>query len=154
MFDQTSLQHVRETPIPGKPEVARLVPRDGIHFFAGYAIYGDKPAVLQVNKSVTCGHPDSPTIILEQRLYRLIWQSICFAENCSSSIFPPSQPVVSGHPNAPICGCEHRRSIVTGQTLFHRNSCDGELSKPVESPSGRDPDIAFTILEKAGDDVS
>ena len=131
-----------------------LSPSDGKHFLAGYAIYGNKPAFLEISKSATREHPDSAAIILVQRLYRVIWQSICFEENHSSVIFPRSQPVVSGHPNTSIRGCEHRHSRVTGQTLFYRNSGDGELSKPVESPRGRDPDIALMILEKAGDDVS
>src|SRR5271157_1034036 len=154
MFDQTSLQHVRETPIPGKPEVARLVPRDGIHFFAGYAIYGDKPTVLEIGQSVTREHPDSPTIVLKQRLRRIIRQSACLAEDGSLSILPPGQTIVSGYPYAPIRGCYHRMRPIAGQTLFHGNSSDGELSKPVESRGGGDPDIAFTILEKAADDVA
>src|SRR5271169_2056784 len=106
------LQQVRQASIPGEPKVARLIPRDGIHFFARYAIYGYKPAAVGIGQSVTRERPDAPAIILEKRLYRVIWQSICFAENCSSSIFPAGQPVVSGDPNAPICGCEYRHSKV------------------------------------------
>ena len=76
---------------------------------AGYAIYGNKPAVLEISKSVTREHPDSPTIILKQRLRLIIRQSTCFAEDCGLSILPPGQTLVSGNPNAPICGCEHRK---------------------------------------------
>src|SRR6202023_284424 len=125
-----------------------------MYFLAGYAIYGDKLAVREISQPVMREHPDSATIILEQRLYRIIWQSICFAENRSSSVFPPSQPVVSGHPNAPICGREHRRSVVAGQTLFGRNRGDGERSKPVQSLRAGEPNIAFTILEETAADVA
>jgi hypothetical protein len=61
---------------------------------------------------------------------------------------------MSANPNAPICGCEHGLSSIAGQTLFPRNSSDRELSKPVESSCGGDPDIAFTILEETEDDVT
>ena len=118
-----------------------------------YAIYGNKPAVLEISKSVTRGHPDSPTIILKQRLWRIIRQSTCLAEDCRLSILPPGQTIVSANPNAPICGRSTDEQIAR-QTLFHRNSSDGELSKPVESPSGGDPDIAFTILEKTAATMS
>jgi hypothetical protein len=38
--------------------------------------------------------------------------------------------------------------------LFRGDRSDRELSKPVESSGGGDPDIAFTILEKAAADVA
>jgi hypothetical protein len=38
--------------------------------------------------------------------------------------------------------------------LLQGKSSDGEFSKPVESPGGGHPDIAFTIFEKAEDDVT
>ena len=125
-----------------------------MHFSARYGIYGNEPAVLEISKSVTRGHPDSSSIILKQRLQRIIRQSTCLAEDCRLSIFPPGQTLVSANPNAPICGREHGLSSIARQTLFHRNSSDGQLSKPVKSSGGGDPDIAFTILEETEDDVA
>src|SRR5208283_5150226 len=110
--------------------------------------------ILEISKSVTREHPDSPTIILKQRLRLIIRQSTCFAEDGALSILPPGQTLVSGYPNAPVRGCYHRKSPNAGQTLFHRPGSDGQLSKPVESTRGGDPDTAFTILEKALDDVA
>src|SRR5208283_4636645 len=125
-----------------------------MHFSARYGIYGNEPAVLEISKSVTGGHPDSPTVILKQRLQCIIRQSTCLAEGCRLSVLPPGQTLVSANPNAPICGCEHGLSSIARQTLFHRNSSDGQLSKPVESSSSGDPDIAFPILEETEDDVA
>jgi hypothetical protein len=107
-----------------------------VPILARYAIYGKKPVVFEIGQSMTREHPDAPTIILKQRLRRIIRQSI----------LPPGQTIVSTNPNAPICGCEHGLSSIARQTLFHRNSRYGELSKPVESSGGGGPDIAFTIL--------
>src|SRR5208337_439990 len=125
-----------------------------MHLFATYCIYRYKPAVLEISKSATREHPDSPTIILKQRLRRIIRQPTCLAEDCCLSTLPPGQALVSADPNAPICGCEHGLSGIARQPLLHRNSSDGELSEPVESSRGGDPDIAFTILEKTEDDVA
>ncbi len=77
-------------------EVARLVPRDGIHFLAGYATYSNEPAVLEIGKPVIREHPDSAAIILIQRLRRIIRQSICFAEDGNLSILRPGHTIVSG----------------------------------------------------------
>jgi hypothetical protein len=38
--------------------------------------------------------------------------------------------------------------------LFHGQGSDWELSKPVESSSGGNPYIAFTILKKTEDDIA
>ena len=103
---------------------------------------------------MTRERPDSPSIILKQGLRCIIRQSTCLAEDGRLSILPPGQTLVSANPNAPIRGCEHGLSSIARQTLFHRNSSHGQLSKPVESSSGGDPDIAFTILEETKDDVA
>jgi hypothetical protein len=122
--------------------------------FATHGTSGDKPAVLEISKAVTRGHPDPPTVVLKQRLWRIIRQSTRFPEDGSLSILPPRQTLVSANPNAAIRRCEHGLSSIAGQTLSHGNSTNGELSKPVESSSAGDPDSAFTILEKTKDDVA
>jgi hypothetical protein len=103
---------------------------------------------------MTRRHPDSPTIILKQRLRRIVRQSICLVEDCHLSVLPPGQTLVSANPNAPICGCEHGLGSIAGQTLFHRNSSHREFSKPVESSSAGDPNIAFTIFKNTEDDIA
>src|SRR5208283_6105836 len=110
MFDQMSSQQVRETPIPRKPEIALLVPRDGIDFFAGYGIYGNKPAAVEIGKSALGGRPDSPTIVLIETLHRIIEQSVCATEDCTLPIPPPRQTIMSANPHAPIGGCDHGKS--------------------------------------------
>src|SRR6185436_12753824 len=141
MLDKASVQQVRQALVSRKPEVARLVPCDGIDIPAGQAFYGHKPAVVEIGKSASRGHPDAPAIILVQRLHQIIRQSTRLTEDCSLSILPPRQTVVSGYPYAPIRGRDQRGSIVAGQTLFRRNSRDGKLSKAVECSYGGDPDV-------------
>jgi hypothetical protein len=60
-----------------------------MHFSAMFGIYGNKATLLEISKSVIeknwsviRGHPDSPTIILKQRLHCIIRQSTCSAEDC------------------------------------------------------------------------
>jgi len=125
-----------------------------MHISARYSTYGNKPAILEVSKPVGGENPDPPTMILKQRLRSIIRQSGCRMEDCSLSVPPPGQPILSANPNAPIGRCEHGVTGVARETLFHGKSGDGEFSKPVESPSGGHPDIAFTIFEKAEDDVT
>ena len=102
-----SVPQVRETLVPGKPEVACFVPRDGIHFFAGYAMYGNKPAVLEIGQSMPRKHPDAPTIILIQGLHDIVRQSISLTEDCGLSILPSGQTIASGDPDAPIRRRDH-----------------------------------------------
>ena len=110
---------------------------------------------FQVRQSAAREHPDPATIILEEGLRRVIRQSTGLVEGRGLSVLPPGQASIVGrHPDAPIHGGEHRSSRVAGQALFRGNRSDGELSKPVESSGGGDPDIVFTILEKAAADVA
>src|SRR5271165_6184065 len=103
---------------------------------------------------MTRRHPDSRTIILKQRLRRIIRQSVRLAEACSLPVPPHGQTLVRANPNAPICGCEHGLGSIAGQTLLHRNCSHREFSKTVESSSAGDPDIAFTIFKYTEDDVA
>src|SRR5271165_6046704 len=102
MFDQMSSQQVRETLVPRKPEIAPLVPRDGIDFFAGNGIYGNKPAAIEIGKSALAGRPDSPTIVLIETLHRIIGQSMFSTEDCTLPVPAPRQTIVSANPDAPI----------------------------------------------------
>jgi hypothetical protein len=61
---------------------------------------------------------------------------------------------VGGHPDAAIRGREHGPSGVAREALFRGDRRDGELSKPVESSAGGDPDTAFSILEEAAADIA
>jgi hypothetical protein len=51
-----------------------------MHLSATYGIYGNKPAVLEISKPALCDRLDSPTIVLKQRIRRIIRQSIRLAE--------------------------------------------------------------------------
>jgi hypothetical protein len=57
---------VRETPISGKPEVVGLVSCNGKNFCARYAIYGHKPAVLEICKSEGRESPNAAAMIAKQ----------------------------------------------------------------------------------------
>ena len=137
-----------------KPDVACIVPGNGIDLGAGYPIYGHEPAVVEPGQSMTCKHPDAPDMILVHGLHHVIRQSIGFTEYGGFSFLPSRQTVASGHPSAAICRRDYGINVIAGQTLFRRNSSDGEFSKPIKSPSSGHPDIPFTILKKACDDVA
>jgi hypothetical protein len=59
----------------GKPEVPRVIPRDGIYFTFANAICRNEPAIVEISQSESRERPDSPAMILEQRLDRIVRQS-------------------------------------------------------------------------------
>src|SRR5947209_6159830 len=96
IFDQTPVPHVREALVPGKPEIVFVVPRHGIHFFAGHARYGHKPPVFEIGKSMSRKHPDSLARVLKQRLCEIVGQSTRLMKDCGFSIPQSVQPIASG----------------------------------------------------------
>jgi len=59
---------------------ATCVPSLNVPILARHAIYGQKPVIFEIGQSMTREHPDAPTIVLKQRIRRIIRQSIRLAE--------------------------------------------------------------------------
>src|SRR4029453_9026919 len=155
ILDQTPLPHVQQALVRRKPETTRPVPRHVKHFVAGHAGYAYKTIVVrQIRQAAVREHPDSTTVILEERLRAVMRQSTALVEDRGVSVLPPGQAILGANPDAPIRGREHRQRCVAGEALFRGQRSYGELSKPVESSRGGDPDIAFTILEETAADIA
>src|SRR5208283_1950222 len=143
LFDHASSAQMQKTPIFGKPEVARLVPGDEMHFFARYGHQGNKPPGLDVSKPAARECPDAPAIILKEGLRR-IQLSTCVADNGDPSVIPLVQTIAGAKPYASVSRCCHGPDNIGRQTLSHGNCGDRKLPKTVEPSIGGHPDIAFT----------
>src|SRR5271165_1486776 len=93
ILDQVSFPKMRKAFVSRKPEVACVVPGNGINLRAGYPIDGHESAVVQPRQSMTCKHPDASSVVLVHGQNHVIRQSICFTEYGRLSFLPPRQTV-------------------------------------------------------------
>jgi hypothetical protein len=137
------------------PEIPPAIAREGFHDAGGHGGYWNKPAILEVGHPVMGGNPNSPMIILKERIHVIIRQSTTsLAVNRNLPVVPSVQAIPSAKPDAaiPVRQDGHNGSI--GQTLLYRNRGDGNVSKAVEAIYGGDPNIAFAILEEPLDVIA
>ncbi len=154
-FDHAFPKQMKKTLIlVADPEIPRTVASDGMHDPARRAVYGNKPAILEVGNPSSRGDPNSSAIILKEGGC-IVWQSaVSLAVDRNLAVIPSVQAIGSTEPNAAIPGRQDRPNAGIGQTLLDRNRRDGEVSKAVEAIQGGDPDIAFTILKETSNGVA
>ena len=74
------------------------------------------------------------------------------------SVIRPSfkrfKPSTRPHPHAAVAGRQHRPGRAFRQPVVRGNGRDGGVAKAVEPVVGRDPDVAFAILEEVPDVVA
>jgi hypothetical protein len=131
------------------PEIPPTVASHGMHDAAGHGAYCDKPVILEVGDPAMGGNPNSPAIVLKERIHVIIRQSTApFAVNGNLSVVPSVQAIPSAKPDAAIPGRQHGHNGSVGQTLLYGNRWDGEVTKAVEAIYRGDPNIALAILEE------
>src|SRR5277367_5702037 len=96
----------------GDPEIPGTV--HGMHDPARHATYGNKPAVLEVGKRASRRDPNSPAIILEERV-RIIRQSTAsLAIDRNLPVIPSVQAITRSQPNAAVPGRQDRPNVGVG----------------------------------------
>src|ERR1700751_2504350 len=96
------VQQMEEVLLTRKPEIAGIVPGDGMRFLPGQGEYSSKPDTIEIEQSFTCADPNSPTIILKEGCRRIIRYPILSAENRGISIQPPGEPLMGANPNTSV----------------------------------------------------
>jgi hypothetical protein len=87
------------------PEIPSTIASDGMHIAAGHGAYCGKPAILEVGDPAMGGNPNSPVIILRQRIHDIIRQStVSLAVNCNLPVVPSVQAIPGAKPDAAIPG--------------------------------------------------
>src|SRR6185312_990431 len=153
-LDQSARMQVQQALLPRKPQVARVITGNAVHFAARNPRYDDEPPVLEVAESAVRIRPESAGMILKQRLHGVVWKPVCPKVCLHLSILPSGQTVMGPYPDTPVRGREHRARHVARQPLPHGDGADRQLPKAIQPCGGGDPYAAFTILEDAEDDVA
>jgi hypothetical protein len=130
------------------PEIPPMIASEGFHDAAGHGGYWNKAALLEVGHPVMGGNPNSTMIVLKERIHVIIRQStISLAVNRNLPVVPSVQAIPGAKPDAAIPGRQDGHNGSIRQTLLYGNRGDGKVAKAVEAINGRDPNIAFAILE-------
>src|SRR5262249_15295408 len=125
---------------------------DGKYRFAARAAYGDEAVILEVADVAKRRDPDSPAIILKERVgVESVEFAVRFraagAGSRNLSVTPSVQAAKSAEPHASVPVCENRPDAPVRQPLVHTQRGDGKVAKAVEATSGSCPNIAFAILK-------
>src|SRR5262249_9821599 len=152
LLNFTARKQLKETELlVVDPKIPRLVLNNGKHTpAAGNAAYRIEAVILQVADAAKRSDPDSPAIILKERMRSM---SIEVAVGCAGAgnrnlpVIPSVQAARSCEPNASVPVCQNSPYVVIRQALFCSEGRDGKIAKAVEAIFGSHPDTAFTILE-------
>jgi hypothetical protein len=136
------------------PEILRSVPGDGMHLSAGHAVYRNEPAIIEVGDPAARGDPNSPAFVLKEGVYIAQQSPASLPINRSPPFIPSVQPIESAKPNGAIPGRQDGPNGAAGQNLLHRDRWDGKVAKAAEAITSGDPDIAFTILKEACNEIA
>ena len=121
----------------------------------GHAVDRSKPAALERGNGAPRGNPDAPGPILKDGLHGIIRQAtLALAIDRNAPVAPSVQAITGAQPHAAIPRRQDGPYERIGQPLLHGNRGDGDLAKTIEAATGRDPDIAFTILEQTVDEIA
>jgi hypothetical protein len=118
----------------------------------GYAY--ETIVVRQIRQAAVREHPDSTTIILEERLRPVMRQSTGRVEDRGLSVLPPGQAILGGNPDAPSVAASTDKVASLERPCFADNVVTGSSRNRSSPPVVADPDIAFTILEEAAADIA
>src|SRR5262249_46557308 len=117
--------HLNKTyPLVVDPDIARLVLNDGKYRFAARAAYGDEAVILEVADVAKRRDPDSPAIILKERVgVESVEFAVRFraagAGSRNLSVTPSVQAAKSAEPHASVPVCENRPDAPVRQPLVH-----------------------------------
>jgi hypothetical protein len=143
LLDHTPTEYLKKSGVlVGDPEIPGFVLCDGSNS-SGYCADRNIPAIVEIPEPKRGGNPNSPGIILKERI-----RFEAAADNCNLSAIPPVQAIRSGHPNTAGFVRKNRLNPGTRQTLVHGKCSHSEIAKTIETASCPYPDIAFAILEK------
>src|SRR5262249_29688813 len=131
------------------------------------AFYRMEAVIFYVAGACSCGNPDSPLTVLEERSRLAVRKScsgdlvhagtpsrLALAINRKPAVVPAIQRIERGEPDASFLSAQSRHNDVIRQPLLRGESGHGVIVKPVQPAHSRDPNIALPVFKHPPDLIS